>query len=60
MGFRSYIGKQLTDALEISRVVASLSDSESDDEANAAIRLAADEGLRKKLRKFLGGETPGR
>ena len=60
MGFRSYIDAQLTGALKISRIVESLSDSESDDEANATIRLAADEGMRRKLRKFPGGETSGR
>ena len=59
MGFRSYIDTQLTDALKISRVVASLSDSESDDEANATIRLEADEGLRRKLRKFPDAKHPG-
>ena len=60
MGFRGYIDTQLTDALKISRIVASLSDSESDDETRATLRVAADEGLRKKLRKFPGGETSGR
>ena len=60
MGFRSYIDTQLTDALKISRIVASLSDSEIDDEERATLRLASDDGMREKLRKFPGGETSGR
>ena len=60
MGFRSDIGALLKDALKIPRVLASLSDSESYDEANATIRVAAENGPRRKLRKFPGGETSGR
>ena len=54
MGFRSYIDTQLTDALKISRIVSSLSDSESDDETRATLRLASDEGLRKKTAQIPG------
>ena len=59
MGFRSYIDTQLTDALKIPRIVASLSDSESDDEANATIRLAADEGMRKNCANSRLAKPPG-
>ena len=48
MDFRSYIDAQLTDSMEISCLVATVSDSECDDEANATERLTADYQLRKK------------
>ena len=61
MGRRSYIDTQFTDAMEIPRLVATVSDSEiDDDEAKATSRLAADGQLRKKLRMPHGGETSRR
>ena len=60
MGYRRYIDTQLTGALGISRLVSTISDPESDDEANATVRLVADGHMRKKLRKFHGGEISRR
>ena len=57
MGCRSYVDAQMTDAIKISRSAASISDSESDDEADATVRMAADSEWRRGLRKFPGAEV---
>ena len=60
VGFRSYIDTQLSDAMRISRLVATASNSDSADEANTTVRIAAGESLRKRPRLFPGGEISGR
>ena len=52
MGFRAYADRQLTDALEIPRLVevASLSDSEDDPDAPANVAFV--ESMRKRFRPF--------
>ena len=50
MGFRSYIGTQMTDALQISRLMTRLDDSDSDAGPVAPENVAAGTSLRKKLR----------
>ena len=52
MGFRSYADTLLTDALEISRLVATASLSESEDAAGAPSNVAVTESMRKRLRPF--------
>ena len=52
MGFRSYIGAEMTDALKISRLMTRLSGSESEDGKEGPTTEALGTSLRKKLRAF--------
>ena len=50
MGFRAYADTQLTDALEISRLAATASLSDSEDDADAPANVDVVESIRKRLR----------
>ena len=52
MGFRAYSDTQLTDALEISRLVAKATTSDSEDDTGAPANVAFSESPRKRLRPF--------
>ena len=52
VGFRSYVDTQMTDALKISRLVAHLADTDSEDELEAPFSSGRNEPMRKKLRAF--------
>ena len=56
MGFRGYIEAQLTDALEISRLISTPTDSDSDGGPDAPTNFACEDSLRKKIRPFPGRE----
>ena len=52
MGFRAYIGTEMTGALKISRLTKRLSDAESDDGKGGPTTVALGPSVRKKLRTF--------
>ena len=54
MGCRSYIDTQLTDALEISRLISRPTDSDSDGGPDAPTAVACEDALRRRLRPFPG------
>ena len=56
MGFRSYVDTQLTDALKVSRIIANVTNSDSEDDADIPTNFAWGDPLRKKLKVFPGQE----
>ena len=60
MVFRSYIDTQMTDALEITRLIIATVNSDSEDDTEFPIRNPQFDPLRKKLRISLSGTTSTR
>ena len=56
MGFRLYIDTQMTDALEIPRLVTQITDSDSDDDKEGPSFIAAIDTLRSKVMVFPIGQ----
>ena len=56
MGFSAYSDTQLTEALEISRVVATATVADSEDDPDAPANVAFVESIRKRLRPFQARE----
>ena len=52
MGFRSYVDTQMAGALKVARLIAKISDSDSEDELEAPAPEAKATSLRENPRKF--------